>query len=164
MLVNIHIPVQYTQCLENPGILRSWFCIKKILWRWFNNRGLFHRTVFSSHNLHMNGGRSNKSKTYQHLMFHKIQPHQAIPEYYLPFTPNFADHNIVSPIFAGYFEIVHPTQLNLQVWHLAFKRQINRHVWVILSLKPPSSYGALELPSTSHPLTWNMTQPAFPDF
>ena len=79
--------------------------------------------------------------------------HQAIPEYYLPFTPNFADHNIVSPIFAGYFEIVHPTQLNLRVWHLAFKRQINRHVWVILSLKPPSSYGALELPSTSHPLT-----------
>jgi hypothetical protein len=36
--------------------------------------------------------------------------HQAIPEYYLPFTPSIADHNIVSPIFAGYFEIVHPTQ------------------------------------------------------
>ena len=46
MLVNIHIPVQYTQCLENPGILRHVGFVLKNALEMVQQLRLFHRTVF----------------------------------------------------------------------------------------------------------------------
>ena len=131
MLVNIHIPVQYSththtrawlsmiQYLENLGSLRSWFCTKNTLYgdgskiESISQDGIVTQSSFewwSTIPIHL---KTNLSW---------ISAHQAIHEYYIPSTSGIADHNIVSQML----RIVNPTRsrsLALDVWKIKWRRQ-----------------------------------------